>query len=104
VNVSKFGTRVAGVGGFVNITQSARNLVFCGTFTAGGLEVAGENGKLRIVTEGKARKFVGEVEHLSFSAKRSRALGQRVLYVTERAVFALTDAGLELVEIAPGID
>ena len=104
VNVSKFGSRVAGVGGFVNITQSARNLVFCGTFTTGGLEVEVERGTLRIVTEGKIRKFIREVEQLSFAATRSRAIGQRVLYVTERAVFALTDAGLELIEVAPGID
>jgi propionate CoA-transferase len=104
VNVSRFGDRLAGVGGFVNITQTARRLVFCGTLTAGGLEIAVENGALRIVREGRAQKFVPRVEQLSFSAARSRQVGQDVLYVTERAVFRLTAEGLQLVEVAPGID
>ncbi len=104
VNVSRFGDRLAGVGGFVNITQTARRLVFCGAFTAGGLEVALEGGRLRIVREGRARKFVPRLEQLSFSAARSRQVGQDVLYVTERAVFRLRPEGLQLVELAPGID
>ena len=104
VNVSKFGPRLAGVGGFVNITQTAKRLVFCGTLTAGGLEVTVSDGMLRIVREGKTRKFVERVEHLSFSAARSKEVGQEVLYVTERAVFRLVDQGLQLIELAPGID
>ena len=104
VNVSKFGTRVAGVGGFVNITQTAKKVVFCGTFATSGLEVAAGGGQLRIVNEGHVPKFVQEVEQVSFSAQHSRRIGQEVLYVTERAVFRLLEDRLELIEIAPGID
>lgn len=104
VNVSKFKNRVAGIGGFVNITQSAKRLVFCGTFTSGGLKVAIDQGRLNIVQEGSMRKFIDSVEQVSFRAERSRQINQEVLYVTERAVFRLTDAGLQLIEIAPGID
>ncbi len=104
VNVSRYGVRFNGVGGFVNITQNAKRLVFCGTFTTGGLTVAIDDGKLCIVTEGKVQKLVDQIEQVSFSAARSRQTGQEVFYVTERAVFQLTDAGLELIEVAPGID
>ena len=104
VNVARFGDRFAGVGGFINITQTARRLVFCGTFTADGLRVAVDGGRLRIVAEGRERKFVDAVRSVSFSAARSRRVGQDVTYVTERAVFRLTDAGLRLVELAPGVD
>lgn len=104
VNVSKFGPKLAGVGGFVNITQSTKKVVFCGTFTAGGLQIAVENGRLRILQEGRSPKFVREVEQLSFSAQRARLNAQQVLYVTERAVFRLVEEGLELIEVAPGID
>lgn len=105
LNVSKFGSRLAGAGGFINISQSARTVVFVGTFTAGGLQVRIDGGQVHIDCEGACAKFVREVEHRTFSGERARRNGQRVLYVTERCVFRLADTdGLELIEIAPGID
>jgi propionate CoA-transferase len=104
LNVSKFGPRLAGAGGFINISQNAKKVVFVGTFTAGKLEVAIENQRLRILNEGKVRKFVDEVEHRTFSGSYAVQRNQPVLYVTERCVFKLTREGLELIEVAPGID
>lgn len=104
VNVSHLGGRLVGTGGFIDISQNARKVVFCGTFEAKGLKVALADGGLRIEHPGEARKFVGAVRHLTFSAAQARRNGQEAVYVTERAVFRLTKAGLELVEIAPGID
>jgi propionate CoA-transferase len=107
VNVSRLAARphvTAGVGGFVDITAAAKAIIFCGYFTAGGLDLRLENGGLRIAKDGKNRKFVAEVEHVTFSGRRARELGQKIIYVTERCVVRLTDQGLEVSEIAPGID
>ena len=104
LNVSKFGPRLAGAGGFINISQNAKKVVFVGTFTAGRLQIAIEDGRLRVVTDGKLKKFVRDVEHRTFSGNYAVQRGQPVLYVTERCVFELTQAGLELIEVAPGID
>lgn len=104
VNVSKYGGRIPGSGGFINIAQTARRVVFTGTFTAGGFEAAFDQGMLRICQEGQCRKFVHDVEQITFSSQLALAEKRPVLYVTERAVFRLTPEGLELTEIAPGID
>jgi propionate CoA-transferase len=104
VNVSRFGTRFAGVGGFVNISQNARRLVFCGTLTTDGLEVVVENGLVRIIREGRVAKFVKQVEQVSFAGQVARDAKRDVLFVTERAVFRLQPDGVELIEVAPGID
>lgn len=104
VNVSKIGPRVLGCGGFINISQTAKKLIYCGTFTHGGLEVKVGDGKIEIVQEGRAKKFVTKVDQVSFSGQYATEVGQEVLYVTERAVFQLIDGKMTLIEIAPGID
>jgi len=109
VNVSKFGPKLAGAGGFINISQNAKAVVFVGTFTAGKLRAEVGGGALRIVQEGDTPKFVAQIEHRTFSGAEALRRRQAVLYVTERAVFRLIDAGagqsaLELIEMAPGID
>ena len=104
VNVSKFGTRIAGCGGFIDITQTAKKVVYCGTFTAKGLKISCRDGKLVIDREGTIKKFIKNVQQITFSGAYAMEKGQSVLYVTERAVFKLTTNGMVLTEIAPGID
>ncbi len=104
VNVSKFGARLAGAGGFINISQNAKRLVFVGTFTAGKASSTIENGQVKVGEGSQITKFVELVEHVTFSGTRAAQLGQPVLYITERSVFELSTQGLTLTEIAPGLD
>jgi propionate CoA-transferase len=104
VNVSKMGGTLIGPGGFVDITQTARKVVFCGAFEAKGLKVAERDGSVDILAAGAVPKLVAEVAHITFSGPQARRNGQDVLYVTERAVFRLGAEGVELIEVAPGID
>lgn len=107
VNVSKLAAKphvTAGVGGFIDITANARNIVFSGYLTAGGIDLALVDGGLEIRREGKARKFVPEVEHVTFSGRMALERGANVTYVTERCVLKLKPEGLTVVEIAPGVD
>ncbi len=104
LNVSKFGPKLAGAGGFINISQAAKKVVFVGTFNAGKLQVTIEDGRLKVLQDGVSQKFVDTVEHLTFSGRYAIERQQPVLYITERCVFSLTRDGLELVEIAPGVD
>lgn len=104
VNVTRVGSTPIGPGGFIDISQKARTVLFCGTFRGGGIDVEVADGGVRIRREGRYAKFVDRVESVTFSAERAHAQGQRVFYVTERAVFRLGPDGVELLEVAPGVD
>lgn len=104
VNVSRFNGKIQGVGGFIDISSNSKKLVFNGTLTAGGLKTKVGGGAIEILQEGRFKKFIPEVEEISFSAGEAVKRGLHVLYITERAVFRLTPDGLELIEIAPGMD
>lgn len=104
INVSRFGSKFAGCGGFIDITQNAKEIVFCGTFTAGGLKISVENNELIIVREGSHKKFIKDVEQITFSGIEAVKKQQKITYITERAVFVLNDQGFILTEVAPGID
>lgn len=104
VNSSYFRGRTPGIGGFANISRAAKRVVFCGTFTAQGLDITCEDGVVRIRREGDVLKFVRQVERISHSGAQASATGQNVKIITERAVFELSGRYLKLIEIAPGID
>jgi acyl CoA:acetate/3-ketoacid CoA transferase len=104
VNVSKLGGVTVGPGGFIDIAQNARKVVFCGSFDAKGTVLDFGEGKLTITRHGEVTKLVGQVEQITWSGREALRRGQQVVYVTERAVFRLTEKGLALTEVAPGID
>ncbi len=105
VNASKFGSRLAGCGGFINISQNARKVLFMGSFTAGDLQIEVENGELKILREGPTKKFVRKVDQITFSGRTAARGSQQILFITERCVFTLTrDGRLKLIEVAPGVD
>jgi propionate CoA-transferase len=104
VNVSHLGGNLIGPGGFIEIAQNAKKVVFCGSFDAQGSRLAWADGRLTVLQPGKVRKFVSQVERITFAASYARKTGQEVLYITERAVFRLDGQGLALIEVAPGIE
>ena len=104
VNVSKLGGLTVGPGGFIDIAQNARKMVFCGTFAAKGVKLQTGNGQMRVLQQGAVKKIMAQVDQITFSGAQALKRGQTVLFLTERASFRLTDQGVELFEIAPGID
>ncbi|HIY73850.1 MAG TPA: malonate decarboxylase subunit alpha [Candidatus Intestinimonas merdavium] len=104
INVSRFGPKIAGCGGFIDISQNTPRVCFCGTFTADGLKVRVQDGAVHIDQEGRSKKFLRQVEQVTFSGDMAVQNGQQVIYITERCVFRLKPDGLHLTEIATGID
>lgn len=104
VNVSRLGGVTVGPGGFIDIAQNAKKVVFCGTLAAKGVQLQTGDGQMRVLTQGKVKKLVQEVDQITFSGPQSLMRKQEVIYLTERASFRLTPLGVEVFEIAPGID
>ncbi len=104
INASKFGKRISGCGGFINLSQNSKKVLFIGTFTSGGFKAEVVDGELRILEEGRFSKFVDDVDQITFSAAVAAKGTQQVRYITERCVFELTPDGFELIELAPGVD
>jgi acetate CoA-transferase len=104
VNVHKFNNKIMGTGGFIDICQNTKKVVFCGTLRAGSLKESIVDGKLVIEQEGKFKKLIDTISEITFNGEEALKNGQEVIYITERAVFQLTSNGLELIEIAPGIE
>ncbi|MEQ3354307.1 CoA-transferase [Aedoeadaptatus acetigenes] len=104
INVSRFGKRIAGAGGFIDISQSTQDIYFCGTMTAGGLKERVEDGKLIIEQEGKRKKFLKELDQITYSAEHGLEMGQNVTFITDRCVMKPSKDGLVITEVAPGVD
>ncbi|BBB27515.1 acyl CoA:acetate/3-ketoacid CoA transferase [Amphritea japonica] len=104
VNVSRFSDKLAGAGGFINITQNTQDLYFLGTFTSGSQQLEIHNGELNVIRNGSVKKFLKQVQQITFNGQYAIEQGQKVTFITERAVFILTSEGLKLTEIAPGVD
>lgn len=104
INVSKMGSKIPGCGGFLNIAENSRKVIFCGTLTGKGLKTEVKDGQLVIAQEGQIKKFLNKIDQITFNGRNAIARRQPVMFVTERAVFDLTPEGLRLIEVAPGID
>ena len=104
VNATKMGRKAPGAGGFIDITATAKNVIFCSSFTGGGLKTSFSEDGVKIEQEGKFKKLVKEVQQISYNGKLALERGQNMLYVTERAVFKLTEKGVMLIEVAKGVD
>ena len=104
VNVSRLAGLTVGPGGFIDIAQNARKVIFCGTFDTKQADIETGQGRLSIKRHGNVRKLVNAVDQITFSGPQALRQGQDVIYVTERAVFRLTSEGVALTEIAPGVD
>src|SRR5699024_479457 len=104
INVSKMGSKIPGCGGFLNIAENSRKVIFCGTLTGKGLKTEVRDGKLVIAQEGQIKKFLNKVDQITFNGRNAIARRQPVMFITERAVFDLTPEGLRLLEVAPGIN